>query len=301
MSTAQSEPLAQAGWALVRAGNTRGAMRQFKDALAADPENINALAGLARTHLDLDELALADEAAGAMVRIAPNGSAGHRVRAEVIRRRKRPYEAAKVARQAMALEPREPLGYHILALCSSDRKDYRAAIAICDEGLAIIPASSVLLAQRADNMLQLRGPRAAQADIDEALRLNPDSEFILYIAARIALAGNDLERARDLLGVLLRRNANNRAAVSLFLMTEPRRHRILRAVNSFRYWRKENVVLGWVAYVSLWLLIIALAILTNILGFFLVLGARMFLKTRYDAHAREVQAHFAKFALGGGF
>ena len=301
MSAAQSEPLAQAGWALVRAGNTRGAMRSFKDALAADPENINALAGLARTHLDLGELSLADEVAGDLMRIAPNGATGHRIRAEVLRRRKRTYEAAKAARQAVALDPREPLGYHILAMCSSDRKEHKAAIAICDEGVAVTPDSYVLLAQRADNLTQLRGPRAAQADVDEALRLNRDSEYVLRVAARIALAQNQLERTRDLLSIVLRRNANNRAAISLFLMAEPDRHQILRALYIFRYWRKEHGVLGWAAYAGLWLLLIATALITNIVGFFLVIGVRVFLKTRYDAHAREVQAHFAKFALGRGF
>jgi Tfp pilus assembly protein PilF len=301
MSAAQSEPLAQAGWALVRAGNPRGAMRQFKDALAADPENTNALAGLAQTHLNLDELALAEEAAGDLVRIAPNGSTGHRVRAEILRRRKRPYEAAKVAREAIALDPREPLGYHILAMCSSDRKENKAAIAICDEGLTVAPASSVLLAQRADNLLEQRGPKAAEANIEEALRISPDSEYVLRVAARIALAQNQLERTRDLLSIVLRRDANNRAAISLFLMAEPGRHRILRGLYIFRYWRKENGVLGWAAYAGLWILLILTALITNIVGFFLVLGLRVFLKTRYDAHAREVQAHFAKFALSGGF
>lgn len=305
MSAVQSEPLAQAGWALVRAGNPRGAMRQFKDALAEDPENTNALAGLAQAHLNLDELGLADEAAADLVRIAPNGATGHRVRAEILRRRKRPYEAAKVAREAVALDPREPLGFHILALCASDQKEHKAAIAICDEGLAIAPASSILLAQRADNLLEQRGPKAAEVDIEEALRISPDSEYVLRVAARIALAQNQLERTRDLLSIVLRRNANNRAAVSLFLMAEPGRHRILRALYLFRYWRKEHGGLGWAAYIGLWTAFIVVALLlalvTNVAGLLLGLGIRVFLKTQYDAHAKEVRAHFAKFALSSGF
>lgn len=305
MSAAQSEPLAQAGWALVRAGNPRGAMRQFKDALAADPENTNALAGLAQVHLNLDELNLAEEAAGDLVRVAPNGATGHRVRAEILRRRNRPYEAAKVAREAVGLDPREPLGYHILAMCSSDQKENKAAIAICDQGLAVAPASSVLLAQRADNLLELRGPKAAEANIEEALRISPDSEYVLRVAARIALAQNQLERTRDLLSIILRRNANNRAAVSLFLMAEPERHRILRGLYIFRYWRKENGVLGWATYLGVWAVFIVVALLlalvTNVAGLLLGVGVRFFLKSQYDAHAREVRAHFAKFALSGGF
>jgi len=301
MSAAQSEPLAQAGWALISVGNARGAVRQFKSALAADPENTNALIGLAQAHLNLDEIKDAEDSASAILRLAPNSAAGHRLRAETLRRRIRPYTATGVAREAIALDPREPLGYHILAMCYSDRKEFSRAIAVCEEGLAIVPASFLLLAQRAANRFERSGPKAAEPDIEAALRLNPDSEYALRVAARIAIAQNQLDRARDLLSVVLRRNANSKDAVSLFLMTEPHRHRVLRAIYVFRYWRKEHRVLGWTAYVGVWILLIAAALITNVLGFGLVLAARVFLKTRYDAHAREVQTHFAKFALGSGF
>jgi tetratricopeptide (TPR) repeat protein len=301
MSAAQSEPLAQAGWALVSAGNARAAVRQFKSALAADPENTNALIGLAQAHLNLDEIKEAEDSASTILRLAPNSAAGHRIRAETLRRRIRPYSATGIAREAIALDPREPLGYHILAMCYSDRKEFNKAIAVCDEGLAIGPASFLLLAQRAANRLEVSGPRAAEPDIEAALRLSPDSEYVLRVAARIAIAQNQLDRARDLLSVVLRRNANSKDAVSLFLMTDANRHRVLRGLYVFRYWRKEHGVLGWAAYIGLWILLILTALITNVVGFFLVLGVRVFLKTRYDAHAREVQAHFAKFALSGGF
>jgi tetratricopeptide (TPR) repeat protein len=301
MSTAQSEPLAQAGWALISAGNARAAVRQFKSALAADAENTNALTGLAQAHLNLDEISEAEESASAILRLAPNSAAGHRLRAETLRRRIRPYSATGIAREAIALDPREPLGYHILAMCYSDRKEPRQAIAVCEEGLAVAPDSFLLLAQRAANRLELSGPKAAGPDIEAALRLSPDSEYVLRVAARIAIAENLLDRARDLLGVVLRRNANSKEAISLFLMTEPHRHRVLRGLYIFRYWRKEHRVLGRAALVGVWILLIVTALITNVLGFLLVLGARIFLKSRHDAHAREVQAHFAKFALSGGF
>jgi tetratricopeptide (TPR) repeat protein len=301
VTAAQSEPLAQAGWALISAGNARGAVRQFTSALAADPENTNAFIGLAQAHLNLDEITEAEDSASAILRLAPNSAAGHRIRAETLRRRIRPYSATGIAREAIALDPREPLGYHILAMCYSDRKEFNQAIAVCDEGLAIAPGSFLLLAQRGANRLELSGPKAAEPDIAAALRLRPDSEYVLRVAARIAIAQNQLDRARDLLGVVLRRNANNKEAVSLFLMTEPHQHRILRGLYIFRYWRKEHRVLGWAIWVGVCILLIAAALITNILGFLLVFGARIFLKSRHDAHAREVQAHFAKFALHGGF
>jgi tetratricopeptide (TPR) repeat protein len=301
----QSGPLTDAGWALVRVGNSRGAVRQFEAALAADPENAYALAGLAQSHLNLDELAKAEEPTTMLLRISPNYATGHRLRAEILRRRRRPAEAAKIAREAIRLDPRDPLGYHILGLAYSDQKQHKAAIKICDEGLAIAPASFVLLAQRAAARLELSGPKAADEDSEAALRLSPTSEYALRIAARIAIAQNRLDRARDLLSAVLRRNANSREAISLFLMTEPKRHRILRAMYIFRYWRRSHGGLGWAAYFGLWTLAIigmlALVILTNVPGLLVGLGVRFFLNTRYQAHAKEVQAHFAQFALNSGF
>jgi tetratricopeptide (TPR) repeat protein len=301
----QSGPLTDAGWALVRAGNSRGAVRQFEAALAADPENAYALAGLAQSHLNLDELAKAEEPTTMLLRISPNYATAHRLRAEILRRRKRPYEAAKVAREAIALDPRDPLGYHILGLAHSDQKQHKAAIAVCDEGLAIAPASFVLLAQRAAARLELSGAKAAEPDIEAALRLSPTSEYVLRVAARIAIAENKLDRARDLLGVVLRRNANSKDAVSLFLLTEPDRHRILRGLYVFRYWRRAHGGLGWAAYFGLWAVLIlvtlVLVVLTNVPGLLVGLGVRFFLNTRYNAHAKEVQAHFAQFALNSGF
>ena len=304
MSTAQSEQLAQAGWALIGAGNARGAANQFKSALAADAENTEAMAGLAQSHLNLDELDAAQETVDAVLRIAPNYAAAHRLRAEILRRRNLSYKAAEAARQAIALSPHEAIGYHILALCHSGRKEHQAAARICDEGLAVAPASAILLAQRADNLLELSGGKAAEPDIAEALRINPGSDYVLRVAARVAVARNQLDRARDALSLVLRRNANDREALSLYLLTEPR-HRILRSLHLFRYWRKENGALGWAAWLGVWAVFIALALplalLTNVPGLFIGLGVGFFLKSRYAAHRNEVQAHFATFALSGGF
>jgi tetratricopeptide (TPR) repeat protein len=304
---AQSRQLASAGWALVRVGNPRGAVRQFKDALAADPENADALAGLAQSYLNLGELKEADQPIDALLRLAPNGATGHRLRAETLRRRKAFKKATETARQAVALDPREPLGYHILALCHVGQKNYKAALKVCDEGLAITPGSSVLHAQRGDILLELRGPKAAAPSSDTALGLAPDSPYVLRGAARIALARNDVARAHDLLGAVLRRNANDRDAVALYLLTDPKRRRVLRALFVFRYWRKPRGVLGAALWFGVWFTVIAAAILIAIVSRIpgilvcVVLAARFFLRYQYSAHEKAVQAHFKTFSLNKGF
>lgn len=300
MDPAERDGLANAGWALVRAGNARGAERQFKAALAIDPQHVGALSGLAQAQLNLAALDAAGETADSLLRIAPNRAVGHRLRAEALRRRRKP-GAADAARQAIALEPREALGYHILALCHADRKDAKAALKVCDDGLAAAPGSAVLMAQRADALLELRGGRAAQGQAMEALRLAPDYAYVQRVAAKIALARNQLERARALLGAVLRRNANDEAAVSLFLLAEPGRHRLMRWSFIVRYWRREHGALGHAAYVgglvALFLAAIGVAMATRIPGVVLVVAVRALMHVQYAGHRRAVKAHFKTYAL----
>lgn len=305
MGDEQSRQLASAGWALLRVGNARGAVRQFTEALAADPTNADAMAGLAQSQLNLGDLTAAGEPIEALLRAAPNGATGHRLKAESLRRRRQFGPAAIAAKEAVALAPREPLGYHILALCHTGRKDFKAALKVCDDGLAVAPGSAVLHAQRAEILLELRGPKAAEPECETALKLDPDMAYGLRTAARVALAQGDPARARDLLGVVLRRNANDRDAVTLFLLAEPRRRLILRWLYVFRYWRKAHRVLGPLAGLGALLafIVVALAVafVTKIPGLFVAIGGRFLLQAQYNAHQKAVQAHFASFALRGGF
>jgi tetratricopeptide (TPR) repeat protein len=305
VSAGQSQSLAEAGWALLRVGNSRGAIRQFEAALAADPANTDAMAGMAQSHLNLGQLRQAEDLIEAMLAIGPNEAVAHRLNAEILRREKESWRAVSSAREAIRLDSREPLGYHILALCLSGQKKHKDAIKVCDEGLGVAPSSAILLAQRADNILQLKGGIAAKEDILAAVKLAPDSPYVLRVAARVALARNNPSRARDFLSTLLRRNANDREAVALYVMAEPRRHRIVRGLYVFRFWCKDHGALGVAVAVGAWgvFLIVAftLALVTNVGGLILCLGARYFLKTQHEARAKEVQAHFAKTTLSADF
>jgi tetratricopeptide (TPR) repeat protein len=297
--------LANAGWALMRVGNTRGAADQFKAALAEAPTDTNALAGLAQAWLNEGQLQAAGEPIGALLRAAPNLAVGHRLLAEQLRRQRQLAKAMAAAREAVRLDPNEPLGYHILALCLSARKEHRLAVGVCDEGLAVSPNAAILLAQRADNLLQFKGAKAAGPNIEAALNLAPDMPYILRVAARVALAANQRVRARELLSLVLRRNANDREAVGLYLLTEPRQHQLLRTLYVFKYWRIEHGAVGVLASAGLWSLVILVMLpvllITNVPGLLIAVGVRLFLQSQYNAHSEQVRAHFAQFALSKAF
>jgi tetratricopeptide (TPR) repeat protein len=305
VSLAHVRQMISAGWAFMRAGNSNGALREFKSALAVDPENQEALVGLCQSYLDLGDLAAAAEHADALLRLAPELASARRVKAEIYRRRRRRTEALEFAERAVKLEPDEPVGYHILALVHYDRRDYRSALKTLDEGRKIAPGYAVLAAQKALVVLQMRGGRAAEPIANEALRLDLDHEYVLTIGARVALARGQLEKARELLASVLRRNANDEEAVSLYLLTDPGRYRLLRAHMQFPYWRKEHGLLGWAGWAGAWtlFLIVAIAIVlgTHVPGIAVGLGYRFFWQAQYAGHRKAVKKHFAQPTLKGGF
>lgn len=297
--------IAAAGWARLRAGDSHGAMRDFKAALALDPDHVDAHIGLCQTLLNAGDLAAAEAQVRALMGVSPLIPAAHRLRALVLRRRRRPREALKSARQAVALDPREPFGYHVLAACLHGLNRRRAALEIIAEGREIAPDYVVLVAQQARLLLEMRGARAAERVIEAALSQGLDSDYVLVNAGLILLARGRLEEARNLLGETLRHDANQEEAISLYLLTDPRKYRLLRAGLRFRYWRREKPVVGGVVWIGAWgafliatgLLVGATQMSAGVIG----LGYGLFWRTQYAAHRREVQAHFVAPKLKPGF
>lgn len=302
---ARPHALSASGWALLRGGNPRGAMRQFTSALAVDPEHLDALAGLSQAHLDVGELDAATGPAKAMLTLAPNVATGHRLKTEILRRRRKTREALAAAQEAVRLDPDEPVGYHVLALVQYDLKDMKAALATVRQGRALAPGYSILMAQEAQILLQMKGGRAAQPAIDEALLHGLDNDYVVLIAGRIALARNRLRDARELLDSVLQRDANDEEALSLYLLTDRKRHGILRRSFQFPFWRKEHGVLGWIGWLGFWTLLIGIAgvlvVVTHAPGILVGLAYRGFMHLQYAAHRREVKAHFTQFALKSSY
>ena len=103
MSEGQAGQLANSGWAFYLAGNRQGALRDFRAALAIDPDHVNALSGLIQTHMALNQLPAADEAAMRLLKIAPDLAQAHRMQGEVLRRRRRLAGAEEHVRTAIRM------------------------------------------------------------------------------------------------------------------------------------------------------------------------------------------------------
>lgn len=303
--SAQLRRAVSTGWALYRAGNRQGAIRAFNEALALDPDHAPALIGLSQCQITNGALKEAMQTIEALLRVAPNNATAHRLKADTLRRLKRRHEALKSAREAIALDPEEPIGYHILGVVQYDLKDYRAALATVREGRVRAPDDPELMAQEAMIVFEIRGGKAAQPLIEEALRLGLDSDYVRVLAASIALARNQLERARELLASVLMHNANDEEALSLYLLTDRSRYGLIRAHYQFPYWRKEHGFLGWIGWLGFWLFVVIvvliLVVATNVPGLVIGLIYRAIWETQYRTHRSAVKKHFAQLALKGDF
>lgn len=293
--------LASSGWAFYLAGNRQGALRDFRAALAIDPDHVQALSGLIQSHMVLNELAAADEAAAQLLTIAPDLAPAHRMQGEVLRRKRRLHSAEEHIRKSMKLDPDEPIGYHYLAVIQFEQKQYRAALATVEEGRRLAPWYAVLAAQKALILLYDKGSKAAEPFADEALRLRGDDSYVLINVARVMLMAGKLQKARDLLEEVLRRDANDEEAISLYLLSDPRRYRLLRLRVQMPFWRRANGVFGWIVWIALMVLLIALLLAAAFAGrvpaIVLAVGYQLFWRAQYAGHRRRVKRHFAQARL----
>lgn len=305
MSAGQADQLSTNGWALFRAGNIAGAAREFRAALAANPEHIDALVGLGQCHLNRKEYGAGDAVARTLLSVAPNLPQSHRLKSELMRYRRKFGEAIRHAEEAVRLDPQDPVSYHFLAVVHFDRKKYRDALAVIEQGRKVAPWYAVLAAQKALVLLEIKGGKAAEPFADEALRLSPDDRYVLAISGQVALLRGKLEKARDLLGAALRRDVNDESALSFYLLTDPNRYHLLRTHVRFRYWRRDNGALGWAVWLLVWAVLLAVigvvAIAGRVPAIVVAVGYQLFWRSQYSSHRRAVKAHFVQPKLNPSY
>lgn len=114
-----------------------------------------------------------------------------------------------------------------------------------------------------------------------------------------------LEKARDLLGAVLRRDANDESALSYYLLTDPKRYHLLRAHVRFRYWRRDNGLLGWLVWLLAWGLLLLIFGLVAIAGrapaIVVAVAYQLFWRWQYSNHRKAVKAHFVQPKLNPSY
>ena len=112
-------------------------------------------------------------------------------------------EAAAAAEAGLEREPDDVELLDVLALAQLERGRKREAQATIDAAIQLEPGlaelhahRALILARRAEKSFRLASYRKARAAVEEALRLDPQSETALRVRAQIAVMSND-RRARE--------------------------------------------------------------------------------------------------------
>ncbi|ALP54111.1 hypothetical protein Tel_13755 [Candidatus Tenderia electrophaga] len=171
-------------------GELRAASIQLKNTLQQNPENPEARWLLGNVHLDMGDPAAAEK------------------------------ELKRARELGVVDESVRPL----LARSYASQGKYDDVLALPIEGLSPKAQTQILAAQATALIAQNRYEEA-QAKVERTLALQPDSTVAVTEQARLALARNELEHARDLLDKLLQRDDTHAPAWSLLSEIERREQR----------------------------------------------------------------------------
>ncbi|GAA2476105.1 tetratricopeptide repeat protein [Nocardia seriolae] len=188
-------------------GRREGARELLAEALAADPDDADALAEMAVVCLQLGEFERALEFSESALRLVPEVSYAWRIRAHAavraadgapdrsVERRELSITARTAARRALEINASEPSNHVTFALAYAE-KDPTSALAAIDRALELDPESIDAFRMRAyiPRALLPDNDRAAAA-LGEILRLDPENAGAIHDLGRIDAAQGDLETA----------------------------------------------------------------------------------------------------------
>jgi tetratricopeptide (TPR) repeat protein len=304
--TSQFDQHVAAGEAFAAARNWASAERELTAALAINPNDVRALAAMSNCLSKQGKADRARDTVEGIIALAPNDPVGHRMKAVQLLSAKRPRQAVASAREAVRLDPDDAFNHHVLAAAHVNAKAWKPAMEAATRARELAPHWATAMAQQAGVMMEMKGGKGAQPYIDDAIEAGGlESDYVLLQAGSIALARGRLETARDFLGELLSRNPEDRDVLSLYLLTDRKRHGLMRANFQRRYWRREHGALGWMAWGAGWLLVLAIlapiAAVTNVPGIAIGLAYAAYQNMRYSSHRKAVQEHFRQTALKQGY
>jgi len=191
-------PHRERGWILARQGWPQMAEKEYRLALADDPDDFLAHAMLALLLSDWEGRGQeALEEARTAVRLAPDEPFSHRAEAYVHLAAERWEAAEQSALEAIRIDPDDPLLFSILSESFLGRGKWTEALAAADRGLAIKPDDVHCLNNRASALVHLGRRDEASAALVGALGRDPDNSYTHANQGWASLHRNDRRAALE--------------------------------------------------------------------------------------------------------
>ncbi|KWX21370.1 tetratricopeptide repeat protein [Mycolicibacterium wolinskyi] len=160
--------------AYLDSGNYARAEEVLRSALAADPNNADLLAGLARAKIGQKDYYAAALAAHSALAAAPDSEYTKRLYALALQGQGRLPEALWMAWKTVTEHPDVYLAHYVYASMLYSAGHAQQALVAVNEALRLNPASADSWVLRGDIYRSFWGFAAAEADYHEAIRLEPD-------------------------------------------------------------------------------------------------------------------------------
>lgn len=167
------------GLSLQHDGDAKGSIKEFELALEKRPDAIEPLLAMARSHMDLDQPAKAEQAVQRVLDKEPVNASALNLLGDIFAATKRPDKAREQFEQIIALHAESPLAYGRLADLQSQAGQLPSAIETLKTGVQATKRNAFLVF-RLGQALQERGDyEASLAAYDEVVKSHPDSEAVI--------------------------------------------------------------------------------------------------------------------------
>ncbi|MCB0559051.1 MAG: tetratricopeptide repeat protein [Lewinellaceae bacterium] len=185
------------------------AEREFKEALAEQPNDAYAMAWLAECYLNGKRFAEALEISEAAMRFAPDSSFLLYTLARSYFYNKRIKEARETAGRALSLNPNDPDFFLLLAHIEFYEENWHKALDAAEQGLALDPEHVNLINLRTQALVKLNRKAEAAATIDYALHHAPEDSYSHSNKGWVAMEQGNYEQAFGHFREALRLAPNN--------------------------------------------------------------------------------------------
>jgi tetratricopeptide (TPR) repeat protein len=182
---------------LLQQSRPADAEREALLALAEDPESAQAHAYLALSRVDLRKNTEALAAAQRAIALAPDNAFSHHIHALVLHRLDREKDGLAAIAEAIRLDPENENHFALQASIHLTLRDWPAALASAERGLAIHPEDVECANLRSMALVRMGRKEEAMQTVDYALERAPENAWSHANQGWNCLHRNDPKRAQD--------------------------------------------------------------------------------------------------------
>jgi Tfp pilus assembly protein PilF len=230
----------QRGLILLQQNRRDLAEREFRRALAGDPDDPAAHAYLAICLIERGAKAEALREADEAVRLEAATAFFHYVRGLVLLRSDRPRDAEAAAEQAIALDPRDADHFGLRASVAMNRERWTEALEAADEGLALDPTHQWCTNLRAMALVHLGRKDEAGRTLGSALAEDPEDALTHANQGWALLHAGDHKQALVHFREALRLDPENAWARAGLLESLKARYVFYRLTLAFFLWMRRQ-------------------------------------------------------------